>query len=170
MSWSKEVRYTSKSSSEEQLLAKCPLVKSHAPALTFAGNFPNYSLLRGMVFPTLDEMGFWKPFGQSLEKKEKKKNRNKKPPWRQLQPCRGSPLAGREQPFASWKGEVAQPFPRRCKSCGTSGVSESVRGQHSARLCSDSSGGTLEEEEEKEVSDINPPALRRPDSPALHAW
>ena len=44
----------------------------------FCGEFPEYSLLRGMVFPTLDEMGFWKPFGQSLEKKEKKKKQKQK--------------------------------------------------------------------------------------------
>lgn len=46
-------------------------------------------------------MDFWEPLGRAL-KKQKQKNY----PGDGVQPRWGSPLAGREQHFASWEAEV----------------------------------------------------------------
>lgn len=143
-----------KTSLEDTITGKMPFDQIPCVDLSCSGNFQNYSLQRGVFFPTLGEMDFYKPFRQSLRKKTLHSA--------QQQPLWGSPLAGSKQLFASWKAKV--PSSSRADASSADRILPMNHREAELRLVQSRNPG------EEEVSEIKPPGLLKPDSPALQAW
>ena len=141
---------------EDTITGKMPFDQIPCVDLSCSGNFQNYSLQRGVFFPTLGEMDFSKPFRQSLRKKKLYTQRSSSH-------CGARPWLEASSSLLAEK-QRCPALPSRMQTSSADRILLVNHREAELRLVQCKNPG------EEEVSEIKPPGLLKPDSPALQAW